>query len=203
MIVRRLLAQTRARSTLIVPHRTLATAPKPPPFPTTPTCPAPTCPCAPTPQLPDGLEIDHTSPLNGAISSYAQHVLVCTGKDDWPSRIEEDNSGDNLAADLRELVGPRGKFSDVRPPACPFSMHNKLTPAAIPPHLHPEFLLPLHPPSQIQPRPPNLLSLPPPPVQIHPLPAARVLRIRRGPGPRVSPAGETPPHARWALADSP
>lgn len=41
-------------------------------------------------------------------------MLVCTGKEDWPSRIEEDNAGDNLVADLRELVGPRGKFNDVR-----------------------------------------------------------------------------------------
>jgi hypothetical protein len=78
-----------------------------------PTCPAPSCACAPTPELPEGFSIDHKAPLNGLISNYSQHVLVCTGKDDWPSRIEEDNSGDNLAADLRELVGPRGKFSDV------------------------------------------------------------------------------------------
>lgn len=59
------------------------------------------------------MEIDHNAPLNGLISNYAQHVLICTGKDDWPSRIEEDNSGDNLAADLRELLGRGGQYSDV------------------------------------------------------------------------------------------
>ncbi|KAK4138626.1 Sucraseferredoxin-like protein [Trichocladium antarcticum] len=81
-------------------------------FPTTPTCPAPTCACAPTPELPPGLPIDHKAPLHGLISNYAQHVLVCTAKDDWPSRIVDDNGGDNLAADLSELVGRGGKFSD-------------------------------------------------------------------------------------------
>ena len=63
--------------------------------------------------MPEGLEIDHKSPLNGLISSYAQSVLVCTGNADWPSRIEEENSGDNLAADLKELVGRGGVYNDV------------------------------------------------------------------------------------------
>lgn len=63
--------------------------------------------------MPEGLEIDHKSPLNGLISSYAQSVLVCTGHADWPSKIEEENSGDNLAADLKELVGRKGVYNDV------------------------------------------------------------------------------------------
>jgi hypothetical protein len=63
--------------------------------------------------MPEGFEIDHKTNINGLISNYAQHVVVCTGKPDWPSRIEDDNSGDNLAADLRELVGRGGTFSDV------------------------------------------------------------------------------------------
>ncbi|GKT84812.1 FMI1 protein [Colletotrichum tofieldiae] len=77
----------------------------PPPFELVPTCPSPTCECAATPAMPDGLEIDHKAPLNGVVSAYAEQVLVCTGKDDWASRIEEENSGDNLAADLKELFG--------------------------------------------------------------------------------------------------
>ncbi|OIW30070.1 hypothetical protein CONLIGDRAFT_597060 [Coniochaeta ligniaria NRRL 30616] len=85
---------------------------KPPPFPVVPTCPSPTCQCAPTPAMPEGLEIDHKTNLNGLISNYAQHVLVCTGKDDWPSKIEDDNSGDNLAADLKELIGRGGVYND-------------------------------------------------------------------------------------------
>ncbi|KAF3356493.1 putative bolA-like protein [Verticillium dahliae VDG1] len=90
------------------PPRPAASAPDPP-FATIPTCPAPTCSCAPTPP---GLDIDHTSPLNGVISGYAEQVLVCTGRDDWASRIEEEDSGDNLAADLKELFGRGGTYSD-------------------------------------------------------------------------------------------
>ena len=66
--------------------------------------------------MPEGLDIDHKSKLNGLISNYHEHVLICTGKDDWPSRIEEDNSGDNLAADLKELFGRGGIYSDVSRP---------------------------------------------------------------------------------------
>jgi hypothetical protein len=63
--------------------------------------------------MPEGLEIDHTRPLNGTMPNYAEQVLICTGKSDWKSRIEEENGGDNLAADLKELLGIRGPYSDV------------------------------------------------------------------------------------------
>lgn len=63
--------------------------------------------------MPEGLEIDKEGNLNGLIASYAEQVLVCTGKSDWTSRIEEDDSGDNLAADLKELIGRGGAYSDV------------------------------------------------------------------------------------------
>ena len=63
--------------------------------------------------MPEGLEIDHSKPLNGTMAAYAEQVLMCTGKDDWMSRIEEENSGDNLAADLKELMGRGGVYSDV------------------------------------------------------------------------------------------
>lgn len=65
------------------------------------------------PDMPAELPIDQTSRLSGLITSYNEQVLVCTGKDDWPSRIEDDNSGDNLAADLKELFGRGGKYRDV------------------------------------------------------------------------------------------
>jgi hypothetical protein len=63
--------------------------------------------------MPDGLEIDHSKDLNGTMGAYSEQVLVCTGKDDWLSRIEEENSGDNLAADIKELLGRGGVYSDV------------------------------------------------------------------------------------------
>ncbi|KAH8177346.1 sucrase/ferredoxin-like domain-containing protein [Sarocladium implicatum] len=85
-----------------------------PDLPTVATCPSPTCGCAETPAMPEGLDIDHEGKLNGVITGYAEHVLVCTGQDDWPSKIEEDHGGDNLAADLKELFGRGGRYSDVR-----------------------------------------------------------------------------------------
>lgn len=63
--------------------------------------------------MPEGLDIDHDKPLNGVITGYSEHVLVCTGQDDWVSKIEEENGGDNLAADLKELFGRGGTFTDV------------------------------------------------------------------------------------------
>lgn len=72
--------------------------------------------------MPEGLTIDYKTNLNGLISNYAQHVLICTGKDDWPSKIEEDNSGDNLAADLKELVGRGGVYNDVSSPFFLFTL---------------------------------------------------------------------------------
>lgn len=50
------------------------------------------------------------------MTPYAEQVLICTGKDDWTSKIEEENSGDNLAADLSELLGRGGTYADVLPP---------------------------------------------------------------------------------------
>ncbi|KAI0835354.1 Sucrase/ferredoxin-like-domain-containing protein [Hypoxylon sp. FL0890] len=95
---------------------------------TVPTCPEPTCDCADTPSLPWGTKIDKSANLNGLIPAYAQQVLICTGKDDWASRIEEDNSGDNLAADLKELVGRGGMYSD---PFHNISIINASFPSAI------------------------------------------------------------------------
>lgn len=68
------------------------------------------------PPMPEGLDIDREGKLNGVITGYAEHVLVCTGQDDWMSKIEDEKSGDNLAADLKELFGRGGRFSDVCAP---------------------------------------------------------------------------------------
>jgi len=62
--------------------------------------------------MPAGLEIDRSRPLNGTMAPYAEQVLICTGQPDWKSRIEEENDGDNLAADLKELLGRGGIYSD-------------------------------------------------------------------------------------------
>lgn len=52
--------------------------------------------------------MDHTTPLNGAMSAYQEHVLVCTGRDDWTSRIEDEHEGKNLAAYLKDKFFGRG-----------------------------------------------------------------------------------------------
>ncbi|KAI5461497.1 Sucrase/ferredoxin-like-domain-containing protein [Mariannaea sp. PMI_226] len=117
---------TQAASYATRPHRPH----RPPPFSTVETCPEPTCGCAPMPEMPEGLPLDREGPLKGAIATYAEHVLVCTGNHDWPSRIEEENSGDNLAADLKELFGRGGTYSD---PFHHISVLNSSFPSSVPP----------------------------------------------------------------------
>ncbi|KAJ4187142.1 hypothetical protein NW755_007235 [Fusarium falciforme] len=82
--------------------------------------------------MPEGLPLDREGPLKAAIAGYAEQVLVCTDKSDWPSRIEEDNSGDNLAADLKELFGRGGTYSD---PFHNVSVLNSSFPSSIPPRV--------------------------------------------------------------------
>ncbi|KAI8657740.1 FAD-binding FR-type domain-containing protein [Fusarium keratoplasticum] len=113
-------------------HKARHRHPPPPPFNTVPTCPEPTCGCADTPAMPEGLPLDREGPLKAAIPGYAEQVLVCTDKSDWPSRIEEDNSGDNLAADLKELFGRGGTYSD---PFHNVSVLNSSFPSSIPPRV--------------------------------------------------------------------
>jgi hypothetical protein len=78
-------------------------------FPTTEQCPAPTRDYASTPS---NLDIDYERPLNGTMATYVQQVLISTGKGDWTSRIEEDESGE-LARGLKRLLVRSGRYSDV------------------------------------------------------------------------------------------
>lgn len=72
-------------------------------------CPPPTCTCRETPQ---GFEIDHEKPLAGTMPSYAEHVVVSTGKSDWPSKIEDDETTP-VVRELKQRLGRDGKFSNV------------------------------------------------------------------------------------------
>ncbi|KAG9231888.1 Sucrase/ferredoxin-like-domain-containing protein [Amylocarpus encephaloides] len=111
----RSISKSRCTSTTVVNYRSLrpyAIRHEPPTFPTIPKCPSPTCDCSATPELPPSLPIDHKAKLNGTMAQYSEQILICTGKDDWLSRIEEENSGDNLAADIKELLGRGGIYSD-------------------------------------------------------------------------------------------
>lgn len=94
--------------------------------------------------MPEGMEIDHKSNLNGVISGYAEQVLVCTGRDDWTSRIEDESDGDNLAADLKELFGRGGRYSDVRYSLTRLKRRRrKLTRTALPQRVRPQFVIPI------------------------------------------------------------
>lgn len=47
------------------------------------------------------------------MSAYHEQILICTGKDDWTSRIEEEDGGANMAAYMKEgFFGRGGEMSD-------------------------------------------------------------------------------------------
>ncbi|CAI6334009.1 unnamed protein product [Periconia digitata] len=74
-------------------------------------CPAQTCSCSVS--TPPDLDIDRASPLLHTVPQYAQHVVLCTGKDDWSSRIEDEEgvSGEFLRG-IRGEIGRGGKGFD-------------------------------------------------------------------------------------------
>jgi hypothetical protein len=81
----------------------------PPPVPTIEGCPAPTCQCR---EIPAGLDIEREQNINGSMPTYAEQVLISTGKNDWTSRIEDDE-GSALVCQIKDFLGPKGKYSDV------------------------------------------------------------------------------------------
>lgn len=79
---------------------------------TIPTCPPPTLPHAPKP--PD-LDIDRKLPLLGSMPAHHGHVLIATGRTDWKSRVEDDEATEGgVIKGLKEMLGPRGMFANVR-----------------------------------------------------------------------------------------
>lgn len=85
----------------------------PPPLPTIESCPSPTCQCRETPS---GLDIEREQGINGSMPTYAEQVLISTGKDDWTSRIEDDE-GSVLVQQMKNFLGRNGKYSDVSAPS--------------------------------------------------------------------------------------
>ncbi|KAK5703220.1 Altered inheritance of mitochondria protein 32 [Elasticomyces elasticus] len=83
----------------------------PPPVPVIEQCPSPTCQCR---ESPAGLDIEREQNINGSMPMYAEQVLISTGRSDWPSKIDEDESEDSaLVKKLRDLMLRNGKYSDV------------------------------------------------------------------------------------------
>ncbi|KAF2137330.1 uncharacterized protein K452DRAFT_291718 [Aplosporella prunicola CBS 121167] len=112
-------APRRALFTSSLPRRSAA-APRRsipiPSFPTTPfpvieSCPAPTCECRPYPQFPEDLPIDRKQNLNGTMAAYGEQILIATGKDDWTSKIEDDENS-LFQRQLRDLLVRNGELCD-------------------------------------------------------------------------------------------
>lgn len=63
--------------------------------------------------MPPGLEIEREQSLNGSMATYAEQVLISTGKPDWTSKIEDESDAVFLRQ-MKKFMGRDGKFSDVR-----------------------------------------------------------------------------------------
>ena len=63
--------------------------------------------------MPEGLDIEREQNLNSSMAAYAEQVLISTGRNDWKSRIEEEDEG-VLVKQLKGFLGRGGKYSDVR-----------------------------------------------------------------------------------------
>lgn len=90
----------------------------PPPVPIIEQCPIPTCQCRP---MPEGLDIEREQNIGSSMAAYAEQVLISTGRNDWKSKIEDEEEGADGAfvRQLKGLLGKGGKFSDVRRQICP------------------------------------------------------------------------------------
>lgn len=82
----------------------------PPPVPMIEKCPSPTCQCRETPA---GLDIERETDLNGSMAAYAEQLLLCTGKEDWKSKTEDEEDA-VLLRQLRKYLVRGGKYVDVR-----------------------------------------------------------------------------------------
>ena len=85
-------------------------APSPQPFRTALQCPLSDDCLTKTPTV-EG--IDRKKPLLGTVPPYTRHVVINTAKTNWAARIENDE-GPKLARTLKELLGPKGEFHNVR-----------------------------------------------------------------------------------------
>ncbi|KAF1917895.1 Sucrase/ferredoxin-like-domain-containing protein [Ampelomyces quisqualis] len=79
--------------------------------PTTAACPSPTCECA---SFPPDLDIDRKTPLLNTMAAYAEQVILCTGKEDWHSNIEQEEGATGTF--VKGLKGVIGKGSEAFDP---------------------------------------------------------------------------------------
>ena len=87
---------------------------QPKPIPYVETCPSPTCACAPTPP---GLDIDRKTPLLNTMAPYTEQVLLCTGKEDWASNLEDEGGATaTFVQGLKSVIGKGEEAFDVCTP---------------------------------------------------------------------------------------
>ena len=109
----------RVQSTSAATTADISTFAETPRWPTIPICPPPLCPCAATPS-----DLDIRRDDTMTLPPYKRHVVIRTGRNDWASRIEDEESsvlGDaqdgkpraNLARSLKNLLRPGGKYYSV------------------------------------------------------------------------------------------
>lgn len=67
----------------------------------------------------DDLNIDTQSPLPGTVKYYDQHIIVCSGHIDWPSKIEEEGG---FVAALSKAVKSTETLAATRITACDFPL---------------------------------------------------------------------------------
>jgi len=63
--------------------------------------------------MPPNLDIDREKPLDGTMATYAEQVVIHTGRSDWASRIEDDENLP-IVKKLKEELGRNGRYSNVR-----------------------------------------------------------------------------------------
>ncbi|KAH6642692.1 Sucrase/ferredoxin-like-domain-containing protein [Boeremia exigua] len=79
-------------------------------IPYTEPCPSPTCACA---SAPPDLDIDRKTPLLNTMAPYTEQVLLCTGKEDWTSNLEDDESATaDFVKGLKGVIGRGGEAFD-------------------------------------------------------------------------------------------
>ena len=64
--------------------------------------------------MPAGLDIEREQDLNGSMAAYAEQVLISTGRNNWKSRIEEEEEEGVFVRRLKGFLTRGGKYSDVR-----------------------------------------------------------------------------------------
>ncbi|KAL5117092.1 hypothetical protein ACEQ8H_005051 [Pleosporales sp. CAS-2024a] len=63
--------------------------------------------------MPPDLDIDRTAPLLNTMAAYSEHVVLCTGKEDWHSNIEhEDGATGAFVRGLKSVIGKGGEAFD-------------------------------------------------------------------------------------------